>query len=38
VRRDPLVERRLNPAREAGVAPFMAGMTTLAGLAGFARF
>jgi hypothetical protein len=30
------VERRLNPAREAVVVPFIGGMTRL-GLAGFAR-
>jgi hypothetical protein len=32
-----LVERRLNPARQSGVVPFVGGMA-LAGLAGFARF
>ena len=37
LRRGKLVERRLNPAWGAAVAPFGAGMT-FAGLAGFARF
>jgi hypothetical protein len=31
------VERRLNPAREMAVVPFIVGMT-LVGLAGFSRF
>jgi hypothetical protein len=31
-----LVERRLNPARETVLVPFVAGMTFV-GLAGFAR-
>jgi hypothetical protein len=33
---DTHVERRLNPAREAAVVPFIGGMM-LAGLAGFGR-